>query len=508
MKDKDKQQLKEQVNEQEQEKDISKQIEKQKEIDKKKDVDKYNQKEKEKEQKKDKEKELEKEKTIEQKKDKEKELVREQKQKQEKEQRKEQGTEKQEKEQKKEKDIDKGKEKEQQKEQQKEQKKELKQKQEKEQRKEQKKELVKEQKKEFEKEKEQEKEQDKHQVEEKEKDKKKEKKKDDINHHKKNKHCNTLSQDAIHQMLATRHMKTRSTVFQSTNLQESFFELTSGAYTDRGEDSFRQFTNPGALTDRNEDSFYLNRNSDTPTFQAFTLRKSYSCEDIQPFNCIDQYLVRLYQLEIQLDQFKEAGFQTVASFELLNELKDMLAQSKKSKRTEDLKMLQLRVCSILNTLLIENPQSVNAVIKTGIIDEVLSIINLILLSQVQISHLLPLHKFFEICSSQQKLLFIDKGIIPTMRRLLDSLDELCVKIAVGIIKRIIHACQELSSLGVQIDIKKIIESDGTLDKLVTVLLNDEYQDQEVNQNASLAIGLTFKAAPLPKEFRNEVILTI
>ncbi|KAA6359177.1 MAG: hypothetical protein EZS28_045296, partial [Streblomastix strix] len=94
------------------------------------------------------------------------------------------------------------------------------------------------------------------------------------------------------------------------------------------------------------------------------------------------------------------------------------------------------------------------------------------------------------------------------RRLLDSLNEVCLKIAVGIIKRIIHASQEQSSLGVQIDIKKIIVSDGTLDKLVSMLQNDEYQDQEVNQNAALAIGLTFKAAPLPKEFRNEVILTI
>ncbi|KAA6399716.1 MAG: hypothetical protein EZS28_004760, partial [Streblomastix strix] len=34
------------------------------------------------------------------------------------------------------------------------------------------------------------------------------------------------------------------------------------------------------------------------------------------------------------------------------------------------------------------------------------------------------------------------------------------------------------------------------------------QDQEVNQNASLAIGQIFKASALPKEFRNDVILTI
>ncbi|KAA6331710.1 MAG: hypothetical protein EZS28_053357, partial [Streblomastix strix] len=238
-------------------------------------------------------------------------------------------------------------------------------------------------------------------------------------------------------------------------------------------------------------------------------RKTQSYKDIhQPFTCIDQYLVRLYQLKIQFDQFKKAGFKTVASYQQLNELKDMLVQSKKSKRTEDIKTLQIRVCSILNTLLIDNRDCAKVVIETGIIDEVLSIINLILLSQVQIVHLSPLHEFFEICSSQQKLLFINKGIIPTMRRLLDSRDELCVKIAVGIIERIIHASQEQQSQGVQIDIKQIIENDGTLEKLVTVLQNDEYQDQEVNQNASLAIGQIFKASALPKEFRNDVILTI
>ncbi|KAA6389292.1 MAG: hypothetical protein EZS28_015179, partial [Streblomastix strix] len=175
---------------------------------------------------------------------------------------------------------------------------------------------------------------------------------------------------------------------------------------------------------------------------------------------------------------------------------------------EDIKMLQLRVCSILNTLLIDNRECVNVVIETGIIDEVLSIINMIPLSQVLIVHLSPLHEFFEICSSQQKLLFVDKGIIHTMRYLLDSHDELCVKIAVGIIERIIHASQEQSRQGVQIDIKKIIASGGTLDKLVAVLSNDEYQDQEINQNASLAIGQVFKASPIPKEFRNKVILTI
>ncbi|KAA6360311.1 MAG: hypothetical protein EZS28_044162, partial [Streblomastix strix] len=264
----------------------------------------------------------------------------------------------------------------------------------------------------------------------------------------------------------------------------------------------------GALIDRGEDSFRLNTNSDTSTYQAFSLHKSQSYANIQPFNCIDQYLARLNQLEIQFNQFKNEGCKTETSYQLLNELKDMLAHSKKSKRTDDIKMLQLRVCSILNTLLIDNRDCVNVVIESGIIDEVLSVINLILISQIQIAHLLPLHKFFEICSSQQQLLFVDKGIIPTIRRLLDSLNEVCLKIAVGIIKRIIHASQEQSSIGAQIDIKKIIESDGTLDKLVSLLQNDEFQDQEVNQNAALAIGLTFKASPLPKEFRNEVILTI
>ncbi|KAA6322018.1 MAG: hypothetical protein EZS28_054480, partial [Streblomastix strix] len=95
-----------------------------------------------------------------------------------------------------------------------------------------------------------------------------------------------------------------------------------------------------------------------------------------------------------------------------------------------------------------------------------------------------------------------------MRRLLDSSNEMCVKVAVEIIERIIKASQEQSSLGVQIDIKKMIENDGTLDKLVNVLQNYEYQDQEINQVVSLAIGQVFNAAPLPKEFRNEVILTI
>ncbi|KAA6403771.1 MAG: hypothetical protein EZS28_000709 [Streblomastix strix] len=332
--------------------------------------------------------------------------------------------------------------------------------------------------KEKEKEKEQEKEQDKHQVEEKEKDQKKEKKKDDINHHKKNKRCNTLSKDAIHQMLASRHLRTRSAVFHHTNLQEQFFEFNSNDLSSRSENNF-------------------------------AIHRSQSHRDIKtPFTCIDQYIVRLDQLTIRYDQFKQFGFNSVVTYEYLNELKDILVQSKKFKRTEDVKMLQLRVCSILNTLLIDNRDCVNVVIETQIIDEVLSIVNVILLSQVQIIHLSPLHEFFEICSSQQKLLFLDKGIIPTMRHLLDSCDELCVKITVGIIELIINACQEQQSQGVQIDIKKIIESNGTLDKLVNVLQNDEYYDQEINQIVSLAIGQAFKASPLPKEFRNEVILTI
>ncbi|KAA6393810.1 MAG: hypothetical protein EZS28_010662, partial [Streblomastix strix] len=317
--------------------------------------------------------------------------------------------------------------------------------------------------------------------------------KDKKNDHKKNKRRNTLDQDPILDKLATRQPRSHSEIFQPVNLQESFFEFNSNDLSAVSEDIFKQITN-----------------SHTSAFQAFTVHKTQSYKDFQqPFTCIDQCLDRLDQLKIQFDQFKKEGFQIVTTPEQLNELKDMLVQSKKAKRTEDIKTLQLRVCSILNTLLVDNQDCVNVVIETGIIDEVLSIINLILLSQVQIVHLSPLHEFFEICSSQQKLLFINKGIIPTMQRLLDSRDELCVKIAVGIIERIIHASQQQQqSQGVQIDIRQIIENDGTLDKLVTVLQNDEYQDQEVNQNASLAIGQIFKASPLPKEFRNDVILTI
>ncbi|KAA6357447.1 MAG: hypothetical protein EZS28_047026, partial [Streblomastix strix] len=102
--------------------------------------------------------------------------------------------------------------------------------------------------------------------------------------------------------------------------------------------------------------------------------KSYP-DNIQPIKSIDQYLSRLDQLKIQFNQYNKSRFKTVISYEHLNEMKDMLVQSKKCKRSEDIKMLQLRVCSILNTLLIDNRECVNVVIETGIIDEVLSIIN-------------------------------------------------------------------------------------------------------------------------------------
>ncbi|KAA6360886.1 MAG: hypothetical protein EZS28_043587, partial [Streblomastix strix] len=103
--------------------------------------------------------------------------------------------------------------------------------------------------------------------------------------------------------------------------------------------------------------------------------KSNSYPIIQPIKSIDQCLSRLDQFKIQFDQYNKSRFKTVVSYEHLNEMKDMLSQSKKCKRSEDIKMLQLRVCSILNTLLIDNRECVNVVIETGIIDEVLSIIN-------------------------------------------------------------------------------------------------------------------------------------
>ncbi|KAA6356108.1 MAG: hypothetical protein EZS28_048365, partial [Streblomastix strix] len=246
-----------------------------------------------------------------------------------------------------------------------------------------------------------------------------------------------------------------------------------------------------------------------PTTRSLSAPKAESMLDqLQASKIAEEYLAKLDKYKLLIDGNTKAETEKLVSTNLLIELRNMLTWSKKSKRTEDVKMVQLKACQVLESLVVDNRSCVTIVIESGIIDEVLSIINIILLSQVQLVHLSPLHEFLEVCTSYQKLLFIEKGIIPTMRRLLDSPDELCVRMAVGMIERVLHASWMQAGELEETEVRKIIEKDGTLDKLVDVLENEEYQDQEINEKVALAIGQAFKATAIPIGYRSEVIQLI
>ncbi|KAA6389993.1 MAG: hypothetical protein EZS28_014477, partial [Streblomastix strix] len=238
------------------------------------------------------------------------------------------------------------------------------------------------------------------------------------------------------------------------------------------------------------------------------LNDSKQIESKTTFEKSEEFLGRLDQLKVQFDGASKRQIERFATLELLNELKEMLDWSLKTKKNENQRVVQLRACQILENIVIDNQSCADNVLQSGIIDVILSIINSIFLNQIQMVLLSPLFEFIEICNTKQKLSFVDKGFIPTMHRLLDSPDELCVNMAVSMIERILHASSILSTQGQETQIKGIIEQDGTIDKLVDVLMNDEYKDEEINEKAALAIGQAFKACAIPVGYRSEVILTI
>ncbi|KAA6383812.1 MAG: hypothetical protein EZS28_020663 [Streblomastix strix] len=73
------------------------------------------------------------------------------------------------------------------------------------------------------------------------------------------------------------------------------------------------------------------------------------------------------------------------------------------------------------------------------------------------------------------------------------------------IERIIHASLIILKDQSNEITRNIIDKDGTLDKLIIVLKNDDFRDQEINSKAALAIGQAFLGQPIPVEYRSEVI---
>ncbi|KAA6402843.1 MAG: hypothetical protein EZS28_001630 [Streblomastix strix] len=233
-------------------------------------------------------------------------------------------------------------------------------------------------------------------------------------------------------------------------------------------------------------------------------------EVVQQQNLAEGYIVRLNQMKLELnrDRVTKERINSYMTPEVLKELKEMLIWSNQTRRTQDLKIVQLRACQIIESIVVDNKGIVDRVIKSGIVEEILATINTVLLSHIQHVNLFLLHEFFEVCSDEQKLIYIGKGFIPAMRRILDSQDELCVLMAVWMIERLLCASFLQTPIGAINEARRIIENDGTLEKLVIVLQNDEYGDQEINRKAAMAIGQAFKAAPIPADFRNEVIVLI
>ncbi|KAA6394780.1 MAG: hypothetical protein EZS28_009690, partial [Streblomastix strix] len=164
-------------------------------------------------------------------------------------------------------------------------------------------------------------------------------------------------------------------------------------------------------------------------------------------------------------------------------------------------------CDAASILLKDNPQSFRFAIESGgIIDEIIFLLIRLPIGNINQFNLVSLCHIVNSSNYEQIKILVEKGILKTMNRTLNSGNELVQEYSVLIFKVITFAIGELEGEGKPHPLLKEMENDGTLTKLIEIFQNDKYNNKDINLQSACSIGYLYKATPIPIEFGSSIII--